>query len=459
MIQFDTILEPSELLEILRETVFDPQRRDKFKRLLRTQPEPIVDAAFEEASREERLEFLRLMPVERAATTFTDLPIPAQADYLPDLAPDRLRVMGAFIGPDEVADLLGELGDDPRRDYLLNSLPPTLAKSARELEHYDEDEAGGIMTPEYVALREGTTVTQAIAFLRQAVDHAETVTNLYLVNAKGQLSGVIQLQSLVTAAPNARVDDLARREIIFARTDTDQEEVARLMRDYDLAVLPVVDADGVLKGIVTIDDVLDVVQEEATEDIYRGAAMEGSEIEYRAASPLLLWRKRIGWLLILFVTESLTANVISAYDKLIAAAPLLAVYLPTLIGTGGNTGSQSATLVIRAIALGQIRGRDALRVLVKEFGAGLLIGLTIGVVAFFRIVIFRSQQGVGLAVTAAVSMFFIAIFANITGALLPLLFKKLKIDPALTSSPFLATVMDATGLLIYFNIAKFVLKL
>ncbi|MGI8746976.1 MAG: magnesium transporter, partial [Deinococcus sp.] len=193
--------------------------------------------------------------------------------------------------------------------------------------------------------------------------------------------------------------------------------------------------------------------------IYKGAAMEGSEIDYRRASPVLLWRKRIGWLLILFVTESLTANVISHYDRLVALVPALAIYFPTLIGTGGNTGSQSATLVVRAIATGQIRGRDTLRVLYKELGAGVLIGVTIGVIAFLRIVLFRRNQGVGLAITAALAMTLIAIFANIAGALLPLLFKRLKVDPALTSSPFLATVMDAAGLLIYFNAAILVMHL
>ena len=302
-------------------------------------------------------------------------------------------------------------------------------------------------------------VEQAITHLRHQVEQVETITNLYLVDGEAHLIGVIPLERLLTGKPSQLVDDLAVRDVIAVRVNDRQEDAARLMQDYDLLVLPVVDDLNVLRGAITVDDALDVVREEATDDIYKGAAIQGGEIDYRAASPLLLWRKRIGWLLILFVTESLTANVITAYDKLIAAAPLLAVYLPTLIGTGGNTGSQSATLVIRAIALGQVRGRDAWRVLFKEFGAGLLIGATIGVVAFFRIVIFRSTQGVGLAITAAVSMFLIAIFANITGALLPLLFKKLKIDPALTSSPFLATIMDATGLLIYFNIAKVVLRL
>ncbi len=450
----DGILEPLELLEVLKEG-----RRDEFKGLLRTQPETVLDAAFEDATRDERLEFLRLMPVERAANTFTDLSLEDQKNFLPDLSPDRIRVMGAFFGPDEMADLLGELESDAdARAYLISSLPPTLAKSALELELYPDDDAGGMMTPEFVAVREGWSVGHAIQFLRQAADHAETVQNLYLVNATGQLRGIIPLQALITAPAMAKVEDLARLEIIFAKTDTDQEEVSRLMRDYDLAVMPIVDESGVLKGIVTIDDVIDVLEEEATDDIYKGAAIQGGEFEYRSASPFLLWRKRIGWLLILFVTESLTANVIGAYDGLIKAAPLLAVYLPTLIGTGGNTGSQSATLVIRAIALGEIRGRDALRVMFKELGAGLLIGATIGIVAFVRIVLFRRNQGLGLALTAAISMFLIAIFANITGALLPILFKKLKVDPALTSSPFLATIMDATGLLIYFGLAQFLIN-
>lgn len=453
MLQYQDALSAGQLLEVLRNG-----ESAAFKALLRAQPERVVDEAFEGATRDEKVQFLRLMPVERASATFSDLPLREQADLLRDLPSDRLRLMGAFLGPDEVADLLGELPAE-EREGLLGALPPTLAQKALDLARYPDDDAGGLMTPEFVALREGVGVRQALEFLRRAADHAETVHNLFVVDADGVLVGTLPLERLLTAAPDARVGDLARRDVIFARTDTDQEEVARLMRDYDLNVLPVVDAHGVLKGIVTVDDVLDVVQEEATEDIYKGAAMEGSEIDYRAASPLQLWRKRIGWLLILFLTESLTANVISHYDRLVALVPALAIYFPTLIGTGGNTGSQSATLVVRALATGQLRGRDSLRVLLKEFGAGLLIGLTIGTIAFLRIVLFRREQGVGLAFTAALAMTLIAVFANVTGALLPLLFQKLKVDPALTSSPFLATVMDATGLLIYFNIAILVLRL
>jgi magnesium transporter len=453
MIRTEAVLEPIELLEVLREG-----HRDDFKGLLRTQPEPVMDAAFEEADRDERLEFLRLMPIERAASTFTDLPLEVQADYLMDLPRDRLRLMGAFVGPDEVADLLGELGvETEKREYLLGSLPMTLARSAVELEKYPEDDAGGLMTPEYVALREGWTVTQSISFLRQAADHAETVSKLFLVNAAGQLTGTIFLQTLVTAAPNARVDDLAEREVIYARTDTDQEEVARLMRDYDLSVMPIVDENGVLKGIITIDDVVDVLEEEATEDIYKGVAMEGSEVDYLRASPVLLWRKRVFWLAALSVSEFLTANVISSYEGALQKQAILAAFIPALIGAGGNTGSQSAILVVRAIATGQIRGRDAFRVVLKEFGTGFLLGVALSLFAYLRVSFFYRDAGPQVAFTVAAAIFVIIIVANVIGGLLPILFYKLKIDPAVTSSPFLATLMDATGLIIYFTIARVVL--
>ena len=460
MIRTETMLEPAELLAVLREAELEPGRRDEFKALLRSQPETVVDAAFEEANREERLEFLRLMPVERAASTFTDLPLDRQADYLTSLAADRLRIMGAFIGPDEIADLLGELsGDEETRQFLLTAIPPTLSQSALELERYPDDDAGGLMTPEYVAVREGWTVAHALGFLRQAADQAETVSTLYLVNALGQLTGVIALQALVTAPAQARVDTLARREIISARVDTDQEEVARLMRDYDLSVMPIVDETGVLKGIVTIDDVLDVVQEEATEDIYKGAAMEGSEIDYLRSSPWTLWRKRVLWLAALSISEFLTVSVNSSYAGLLKSQTVLAFYTAALIGTGGNTGSQSAGLVIRAISQGQIRGRDAVRVFVKEFSTGLLLGVTLALFAFVRVMILNAQAGTGVALAVSFAVLGIVLVANILGAMLPIAFWKLKIDPALTSSPFLATLMDATGLLIYFNVAKLVLGL
>jgi magnesium transporter len=455
MIQTEAVLEPRELLEVLREG-----RRDEFKGLLRNQQETVVDAAFEEASREERLEFLRLMPVERAVSAYTDLPLAAQANYLSDLPADRLRLMGAYFGPDEIADILGELSADSEvRKHLLSSLPPTLAKSALDLEQYPDDDAGGIMTPEYVALREGISVAQAISFLRHAADHAETVSNLFLVNNTGQLLGVIALSSLVTAPALARIDSLAVREVIYARVDTDQEEVARLMRDYDLAVMPIVDAEGVLKGIVTIDDIVDVLEEEATEDIYKGAAMEGSEIDYLRTSPVTLWRKRVLWLAGLSVSEFLTVSVNNANLDIWKSQALLVSYTAALIGMGGNTGSQSAVLIIRALSLGQIRGRDALRILVKELGTGVMLGIALALFAFVRVHILNPQAAPGVAQTIALSVLAIVIVANLIGALLPIAFHKLKIDPALTSSPFLATLMDATGLLIFFSIARLVLSI
>ncbi len=454
MTSFETVLEPSQLLAVLREG-----ERLEFKALLRSQPETSLDAAFQDATRSERLEFLRLLPVERAASTFTDLPLPEQAEYLTDLTANRLRVMGAFIGPDEIADLLQELGSGEARDHLLAALPPTLSSSALTLLQYEDDDAGGMMTSEFVAVLEAWTVQHTLQFLRQAADHAETVSNLYVVNAEEKLTGMISLQSLVTAPPRAKIEDIARREIIFARTDTDQEEVARLMRDYDLNVMPVVDVNGVLKGIITIDDVIDVIEEEATEDIYKGAAMEGSEIDYLRTSPFTLWRKRVLWLAALSVSELLTVSVNSSYEDLLKQQIILQSYIAALIGTGGNTGSQSAVLIIRAISQGQIRGRDALKVLGKEFSTGLLLGITLAIFAFVRVLLLKSEAGTPIALTIALAVFAIVLVSNMVGAMLPIAFYKLKIDPALTSSPFLATIMDATGLLIYFNIARLVLGL
>ena len=452
MIQTDLILEPKELLAVLRAG----QRLD-FKALLRTQPETVVDAAFEEANFEERLEFLRLMPVERAANGFTDLPMPEQVAVISALAPDRIRVMGAYIGPDEIADLLQEIGDPETREYLLSALPKTLAASALELLQYNEDDAGGMMTPEFIALKEGWTAQHALSFLRQAAEHAETVSNLFLVDALGRLTGVIPLHALVTAPGNTRVDDLAQRDIISAKTDTDQEDVARLMRDYDLSVMPIVDSEGVLKGIVTIDDVVDVIQEEATEDFYKGAAMEGSEIDYLRTNPFELWRKRVFWLMALSISEFLTVNVTRNFEGLIAQQAILSSFIAALIGTGGNTGSQSAVLIIRAISLGQLRGRDSLKIFTKELTTGALLGSTLSVLAYVRVKFFYPEAGDAIALTVASSILLIVLSANIIGAMLPLAFHKLKIDPALTSSPFIATIMDATGLLIYFNIAKLLL--
>ncbi|HWG85647.1 MAG TPA: magnesium transporter [Deinococcales bacterium] len=451
MLQVETVTS-GELLEVLREG-----ERAQFKALLRSSPEAVVDAAFEDALRDERVEFLRLMPVERAAATFTDLGLAEQADLLTSLPSDRLRLMGAFMGPDEVADLLGELEDDEEgREHLVASLHPSLVEKARDLMRYEEDDAGGLMTPEFIALREGATVQQALAFLRQNAASAETISHIYLVDAGNRLTGVLPLRALIVARPERSVTDLARRDVIYARTDTDQEHVVRLMRDYDLTVLPVVDELGVLKGIVTIDDVLDVVEEEASEDMYKAMAIEGGELDYLRSSPATMWRRRVLWLAALSVSEFLTANVIKGYENELATQTALAAFIPALIGTGGNTGSQSAILVVRAIATGELRGRDAWKVLVKELGTGFLLGVSLAVFAYVRVALIYGKQDVALAVSLA--MFAIILVANIVGGLLPIAFSKLKIDPAVTSSPFLATVMDATGLVIYFSIARVVLS-
>ncbi|HEX2865274.1 MAG TPA: magnesium transporter [Deinococcales bacterium] len=449
----EAVFTTDQLLEVLR-----AGELGEFKRLLRALPEAVVDRAFEDALRDERVEFLRLMPVERAATTFTDLRIAEQVDLVTDLPSDRLRLMGAFMGPDEVADLLGHLENEPEcLQHVTRSLHPSLVEKARDLMRYEEDEAGGLMTPDLVALREGASVQQALAFLRQNAETAETISHLYLVDPQNRLTGVLPLRSLLVSRPEASVSDLARRDVISARTDTDQEEVVRLMRDYDLTALPVVDENGVLKGIVTIDDVLDVAEEEASEDMYKSMAIQGTDLDYLHATPGTLWRRRVLWLAALSISEFLTANVIKGYEGELAAQTALAAFIPALIGTGGNTGSQSAILVVRAIATGQLRGRDAWRVLLKELGTGLLLGVSLAAFAYVRVALIFGKANVALAV--AIAMFAIIVVANIVGGLLPIAFSKLKIDPAVTSSPFLATLMDATGLIIYFNVARLVLKL
>jgi magnesium transporter len=300
------------------------------------------------------------------------------------------------------------------------------------------------------------TVDHALEFLRRASPDAETIYYLYVVDRENRLRGVLSLRELIVAAPSTQIGDIMDPDVVRVTTGTDQEEVARIIADYDLSVLPVVDEEDRLVGIVTVDDVLDVVELEATEDIHRlGAAPV--DIDYARARPWLLFRKRVPWLVLLVVSMTLTFNVISHFEDILAEVVVLAAFIPLLIGTGGNVGAQVATLVVRALATRDLELRDYLRVLAKEIGTGLMLGVAFGVFVMGYVLVFRLEAGIALAL--GITMLLIALTANLVGASLPFLFRRLGIDPALTSSPGITTIMDVVGLLIYFHVVIWVLRL
>jgi len=418
-------------------------------------PQQLADL-WPEFTGEEADRILQLLAPEKAAEVVVNSPSEEQPELLQSIPLRQLAEVLEEFSPDDLADTLQLLeANDPEHASEVRALlePETLA-IADSLVRYDEEEAGGLMTPDFITIRATMTADQVLSFLRRATPDAETIYYLYVVDTDDRLRGVLSLRELIVAPGSARVSDIMDEQVLYVRTDTDQEEVAALMADYDLEALPVVNSDQRLVGIVTIDDVLDVVEEEATEDFHRlgGAPID---IDYVRASPWLLFKKRASWLVLLVVSMTLTFNVISRYQGIIEEIVILAAFIPLLIGTGGNVGAQVATLVVRALATRELELKDYLKVLRKEVGTGLLLGLAFGLFMTFYVLIFRAEPRI--AVALGITMVLISFTANLVGATLPFLFRRVGIDPALTSSPGITTIMDVVGLLIYFQVVLWVL--
>lgn len=325
-----------------------------------------------------------------------------------------------------------------------------------QLLNYPEDSAGSIMTTEYVDLREEMTVGQAMAHIKKTGIHKETIYTCYITERR-KLVGIVSAKDLMTTDDDVPIKDLMETEIISVYTHADQEQVAQLFTKYDLLALPVIDQDGRMVGIVTFDDAMDVMVDEATEDITKMAAINPSEKTYFETSVLQHAKNRIPWLLILMFTSIITGTIITRYENAFAAIPLLVSFIPMLMDTGGNCGSQSATLIIRGIALDEIRFTDLFKVMFKEFRISLIVGAFLAVANGVRI--FIQYHNPGLAVVIACSLMGTVIMAKLVGCTLPLLAKKVNLDPAIMASPLITTLVDTFSILIYFNIATVLFRL
>ncbi|WP_038046698.1 magnesium transporter [Thermus caliditerrae] len=415
-------------------------------------------ALWDELKGEHRYVLLTLLPKGKAAEVFSNLAAEEQAEYLKTLPPWRVRELLEELSLDDLADALQAVEEeDPTLSRRLKeALDPETRAEVEELTQYEEDEAGGLMTPEYVAVRSTMSVEEVLRFLRRAAPDAETIYYIYVVDEEGRLQGVLSLRDLIVSDPKTRVAEIMNPKVVFVRTDTDQEEVARLMADYDFTVLPVVDEEGRLAGIVTVDDVLDVLEEEATEDIHRMAAVDVPDLVYSQASPVTLWLARVRWLVILIVTGMVTSSILQGFETLLHAVTALAFYVPVLLGTGGNTGNQSATLIIRALATRDLDLRDWRRVLLKETLVGALLGLTLALLLLGKVYL---DGNAFLSPVVGLALFLLVLFANLVGAMLPVVLRRVGVDPALVSNPLVATLSDISGLLIYLSVARLLLNL
>jgi magnesium transporter len=418
-------------------------------------------------SADERLAGFRLLGGEAAEEFFASLDARDQAALLMTLAPQERRFWLRNLAPDDAVDVLQELDED-ERPALLALLDPATRREVSVLMAYAEDEAGGLMSSRFARVRPDMTVDEAVSYLRkQAVSgvELETIYYTYVLEHDQRLLGIVSFRELFASPGSRPVRDVMLTDFVAVPEDLDQEHVARIFAEYDVLALPVVDADGRMKGIVTVDDIVDVVEEEATEDAHKFGGLAALEMPYLRTGFFSIVRKRAGWLILLFLGGMLTANALAQFEDSIALLPFLTLFIPLIIASGGNSGSQASTLVIRAMAMDEVRLRDWWRVARRELGTGLALGGVLGAIGFVRIVLFPGQTaayGPGavplLGLTIAISLMCVVLFGTIVGSMLPFLLRRLGLDPASASAPLVATLVDVSGLVIYFLTAAILLR-
>lgn len=397
----------------------------------------------------------RLIPKDKAAEVFANMESSMQTYLVEMFSEKELKELLDDLYMDDTVDLLEELPAN-----LVNRILDTVSTSDRalinQLLNYPEDSAGSIMTTEYVDIRENMTVAQSMAHIKETGIHKETIYTCY-VTERRRLTGIVSAKDLMTTDDDVLIRDLMETEIISVKTHTDKEEVAKLFTKYDFLAIPVLDTDGLMVGIVTFDDAMDVMVEEATEDITKMAAINPSEKTYFETSVFAHAKNRIPWLLILMFTSIITGTIITKYENAFAAIPLLVSFIPMLMDTGGNCGSQSSTLIIRGLALSQIRFKDIFRVIFKEFRISLIVGAVLALTNGVRIMI--QYNDAGLALVIALSLIGTVVISKMVGCMLPLLASKIHLDPAIMASPLITTLVDIFSILIYFNVATMLFNL
>ncbi len=413
---------------------------------------------------EDRLEGFIDLPRPEAEDFFLEVSARDQAELVCAIAPEQRRSWMRLLPPDDAADLV-QASNDQEREGLLALLDEQTRREVMALLAYAEDDAGGLMNPRYARVRADVSVDEALSYLRrQAREHLENVYYVYVNDADHRLVGVVSLRELFAAASERTVRDVMATDLVTARSDMDQEALSRLFAEHDLQAIPVVDADGRMQGIVTVDDIVDVIQEEATEDIQKIGGTRALEAPYLQVGFRSMLSKRVVWLMVLFVGELLTATAMGRFEDEIAKAVVLSVFIPLIISSGGNSGSQASTLVIRAMALGEVTLGDWWRVMHRELVQGAAIGAILGLVGMARVFLWQGlfhaygPHTLKLAFTIAGSVTGVVLFGTLSGSMLPFMLRRAGLDPASASAPFVATLVDVTGIVIYFTIASLILR-
>ncbi len=447
-------------MEILDERTFEELIESRNLKTLRERlmtMEPLdIAILLESVSEEEMALAFRLLPKDIAVEVFDDFDGPAQHRLLESMTHRAVSQLLEAMSPDDRTELLEEVPASVSRK-IVGLLSPEQRQVTLQLLGYEENSAGREMTPYFVDLRSNMTVAQAMDRIRRLAVDRETIYECYVIDPRRHLEGTVSLKELVLASPDSKVGDIVRPDPRRVFTSSDREEAARVLRENELLAVPVVDREERLVGIITQDDVADIMEEEVTEDIYRFGAVQGTERGYFTTRVFNVVRRRISWLLLLLVVNTATASIIAGQEDLLAEVVLLAAFIPLLIGTGGNIGAQSATVVIRGLATGEIRPRRAVSIIGREVSVGLLLGFLLGVaVLAWAFWLGRNPQ---VSLVVALTLISVAVLATAVGSALPFVFRLSKVDPALVSAPLITTVMDISGVMVYFAVAQLLLRL
>ena len=413
---------------------------------------------------DEIAKIIRLLNKDMAADLFAELPLSIETELLSKLTDKEAVFIINEMFADDAADVLDEMPANIVK-RILKQCDNDTRSDINKLLKYPEDSAGSVMTVEYAELKNSLTIKQAINTLRKEINEYETINVCYVVDEKRKLLGHLSLKDILLASHDATIMDVAHQDTICVKTTTDQEEVGKLFKKYDLTVMPVVDSEDRLVGIITIDDIMDIMEEEATEDIEKMAAISPSSKPYLDVSIFETWKARIPWLLLLMISATFTGQIISNFEASLAILPILTAYIPMLMDTGGNAGSQASVTIIRSLSLNQINFKDIGKVIWKELRVSMMIGATLAVANFGKLMLIdrllfkNSAITTQVAVVICLTIFMIVVVAKFIGCTLPILTKKLGFDPTVMASPFITTIVDALGLIVYFQVATNLLSI
>jgi magnesium transporter len=445
------------------EALIEAREFNTLREELKNWPPADLATLMEPLSAEKQAIVFRLLPREQAAEVFTYLSDERQEELLKAMAHEEVaRILNA-MDPDDRTSLLEELPANVIQ-HMLSLLSQEERLIASQLLGYPEDSVGRLMTPDFVRIRPHWTVERALDHIRRYGKDSETMSMIYVIDEDGRLIDDLRIRQILLAVPETLISDIMDERVVSLKATDNRETAVEVFKDADLIALPVVDKDNILLGIVTVDDILDVAEEEATEDIQKIGGSEALDEPYMKISISKMVRKRATWLIVLFLSEMLTATAMGKFETEIAKAVVLSIFVPLVISSGGNSGSQASTLIIRAMALGEVGLRDWWRVMRREILSGLALGGILGIIGFMRIstwaLVFHSygQYWPLLALTVGLALIGIVLWGSLAGSMLPFLLRRIGLDPATSSAPFVATLVDVSGLIIYFTVAALILR-